>query len=263
MRKAPLISVITITLDDLAGLVHTVASVENQKYKNYEHLVVDGMSSDGTVDFCVATKKRLSNFSYTSEKDDGIYDAMNKGARLARGELLVFVNSSDGLTEPSVLDFVAERWSQSEDWQWGYGAVRYTDADGVPFAGTVQAPFRFHRFKLGRQHIPHPASYVSRTLFLQNGGFDESFGTAADQEFFVRVCQKYPPAVWIRFLADFMIGGVHSEETIWQRERMWHLMRVKNGCSIANNRFIDRAVSIFIYSTEIFKLAIRKLFKFD
>ena len=170
MRQAPFISVITITLNDLAGLKYTVDSVESQTYSNYEHIVVDGKSSDGTVDFCAATEKRRTNFLYTSEKDGGIFDAMNKGARMARGDLLVFVNSSDGMTDSSVLDFVAERWSDPEEWQWGYGAMRFTDSNRVPFSGTVQAPFSRRKFELGRQYIPHPASYVGRAFFLAHGG---------------------------------------------------------------------------------------------
>ena len=261
MRKAPFISVITITLNDLAGLTYTVNSVASQTYRNYEHIVVDGMSSDGTVEFCATTGKRLANFSYTSEKDRGIFDAMNKGARMARGDLLVFVNSSDGMTEPTVLDFVAETWSAHDEWQWGYGAMRFTDSNRVPFAGTIQAPFSRRKFQLGRQYIPHPASYVGREFFLDHGAFDESFGTAADQEFFVRVCRKHPPAVWIRFLADFMVGGVHSTESIWKVEALWHQMRVKNGVAIANNRHIDRGASVALASAERSIIRMRKLLR--
>ncbi|TGD83798.1 glycosyltransferase [Mycolicibacterium sp. CH28] len=261
MRKAPLISVITITLNDLAGLTYTVSTVENQTYSNYEHLVVDGGSNDGTVEFCASTKTRLPKFSYTSEKDRGIFDAMNKGARMAQGDLLVFVNSSDGLTDSSVLSFVAERWSESEDWQWGYGAMRFTDANRVPFSGTVQAPFSRRKFQFGRQYIPHPASYVGRKFFLDSGAFDESFGTAADQEFFMRVCNTHQPAVWIRFLADFMVGGVHSKESIWHIETLWHLMRVKNGAAIAGSRYVDRAVSVALASAERLTSTMRKLLR--
>lgn len=109
MKESPLISVITITLNDLAGLKYTVGSIKNQTYSNYEHIVVDGMSNDGTVEFCVSTKEQLTRFSYISERDRGIFDAMNKGARVARGDVLVFINSGDGLTDESVLSFVAEK----------------------------------------------------------------------------------------------------------------------------------------------------------
>ncbi|BBZ79560.1 putative glycosyltransferase [Mycolicibacterium anyangense] len=258
MRTLPLISVITITLNDLDGLVYTVNTVENQTYSNYEHIVIDGLSSDGTVDFCADAEQRLSRFSYVSEKDRGIFDAMNKGARKAQGDLLVFINSSDGFTHPSVLDFVANRWSESEDWQWGYGAMRFTDANRMPFSGTVQAPFDRRKFEFGRQYIPHPASYVSRRLFLETGGFDESFGTAADQEFFVRICRTHAPAVWIEFLADFMAGGVHSTESIWHTRTLWHLMRVKNGAAIGSNRYVDRVASAAHASAEHLASAARK-----
>lgn len=261
MRDAPLISIITITLNDLAGLNYTVDSVEAQTYTNYEHIVVDGMSGDGTVEFCAATEARLTNFTYISEKDKGIFDAQNKGARMARGDLLVFLNSSDGLTDPSVLDFVAGKWSESDEWQWGYGAMRYTDSNKVPIAGTVQAPFKGRKFQLGQQFIPHPASYVARELFLNHGGLDDSFGTAAEQEFFIRICRTFPPAVWIRFLADFMEGGFHSKQSVWQREAEWHKMRVKNGVAVANSPIIDRAASLSLAFAARSRGSIVKLFR--
>jgi glycosyltransferase involved in cell wall biosynthesis len=260
MRQAPLISVITITLNDLDGLIYTVKSVESQTYQRYEHIVVDGLSDDGTVEFCATTEKRRTNFSFTSEKDRGIFDAMNKGAGMAHGDLLVFVNANDGLTDPSVLEFVAQKWSESE-WQWGYGALRFTDSNRIAVSGTVQAPFSRRKFQLGRQFVPHPASYVDRKFFLENGAFDESFGTAADQEFFMRVCEKSPPAVWIRFLADFMVGGIHSTESIWHIEKLWHQMRVKNGAAIANSRRIDRMASVALASGERSIIGLRHLLR--
>lgn len=262
MRNSPLISVITITLNDLIGLKYTVDSVERQTYDNYEHIVVDGMSSDGTVEFCSVAEKRHPKLSYTSEKDDGIFDAMNKGARIARGDLLVFVNSSDRLTDPSVLDFVAGRWTDDEDWQWGYGAMRYTKSPGsTPYRGTVQAPFNRRKFQLGRQFIPHTACYVGREFFLERGGYDESFGVAAEQEFFMRACQNHPPAVWIRFLGDFMEGGAHSKVSVRHMEMLWHRMRVKNGVAIANSRHVDRAISLALAAGERSILGVRKILK--
>lgn len=254
---------ITIALNDLDGLIYTTDSVERQTYKNYEHIVVDGNSSDGSVDFCAAAEKRLSKFSYISEPDRGIYDAMNKGARMAHGDLLVFLNSSDGLTDSSVLAFVAEKWSESPDWQWGYGAMRHTDSNRLPFGGTVQAPFDRRQFELGRMYIPHPACYLGRDFFLNHGAFDESFGTAADQEFYFRVCGTHPPAVWIRFLADFMIGGVSSSESTWSRESLWHQMRVKHGVAIANNRHIDRVAALTVTYAQRMINGMRKLTKGD
>lgn len=261
MREAPLISVITITRNDLAGLIYTVGSVECQTYSNFEHIVVDGNSSDGTAEFCATAERRLSYFSYISEPDRGIYDAMNKGARLARGDLLVFLNSSDSLTDPSVLEFVAEMWSECGDWQWGYGAMRHTDANRLAFGGSVQAPFDVREFELGRMHVPHPACYIGREFFFEHGAFDESFGTASDQEFYFRFCRTHPPAVWIRFLADFMIGGVSSQETSWSREALWHQMRVKNGVAIANSRYIDRMVAVSVTYAQRAINGMRKLTK--
>lgn len=241
MRVAPKITVVTVTLNDLEGLRRTRASVAGQNYSNIQHLVVDGASQDGSGEYCAAEAASDSRFSYISEPDNGIFDAMNKGARLADGDLIVFLNSSDLLSDDSVLSYVADHWVTNPGWLWGYGGIRYIDSTGEPVSATVQAPFNWRKLELGRQFIPHPASYISRALLLELGSFDEKFGAAADQEIFIRMSRRYPPAVWIRFLADFLMGGIHAQDSAWSRERLWHAMRVKNKVPLARLVAVDWA----------------------
>ena len=246
MRALPKISIITITWNDARGLQPTIESVRRQTYPDYEHHIVDGGSTDGAVEIAAAYASIDSRVLFTSEPDRGIFDAMNKGARRATGEILVFVNSGDALTDPDTLQFVANEWAMEDDWRWGYGAQRLTDSEWRPVGGTIQAPFHSRKFELGLQYIPHASSYVARDLFLSAGAFDEDFGTAADQEVFFRLVRTHPPKVWIRFLSDFLMGGVHTTESSWSRERLWHRMRAKNGVLIANVASLDLIVSWMI-----------------
>jgi glycosyltransferase involved in cell wall biosynthesis len=246
VRERPKISVVTISYNDAVGMKRTIDSIKVQSYRNFEHQIVDGGSGDGTAEIAAEYARSDSRVTFSSEADSGIFDAMNKGARRASGDLVVFLNSGDVLTDSDVLEFVAHQWAVEPEWKWGYGAQRHLNSQLVPSRGSIISPFNVRKFELGLQFVPHPSSYVDRNLFLKAGGFDESFGTAADQEFFFRIVRRHKPAVWIRFVCDFLDGGIHTTETAWSRERLWHKMRVKNGVAILGSPSIDAATSWLI-----------------
>ena len=244
-RPRPTISVITVTLNDLCGLEKTLSSVRAQVGSDHEHWIVDGGSRDGTRELLAEYVASSPGTHFVSESDRGIFDAMNKGIGLASGELLVFLNSGDCFTDPDVLAFVSHEWERG-DWEWGYGAVRYVNTDGEVASGTVQSPFRRRRLQLGFQFAPWPATYISRDLLGRVGGFDERFGFAADQELAIRAAEVAEPATWVRFLADFLLGGIHSQSSFLTRERLWHRMRVRNGVAILGSRVVDLGAAVSI-----------------
>ncbi len=207
-RTRPLISVVTVVWNNLPGLLHTVESLSRQTYPEIEHIVVDGDSNDGTKDWL---KKYSPNYQMVSvsEEDEGLYDAMNKGVRMASGDLVVFLNSDDTFSSPSVLSTVASDWS-SGDWQWGYGAIRNLDLNRDVRNGYVHAPFSLVKFKLGLRFVPHPATFMSRTLLLELGGFKAEYGSSADQELLMRAALKSKPRVWVEFFSDFVLGGMST-----------------------------------------------------
>lgn len=243
MRPQPKFSVVTITYNDKSGLERTIESVRAQSYANFEHHIVDGLSTDGAADVALKYAAADSRVIFTSEADRGIFHAMNKGAWRSSGDLLVFLNSGDIFSDSDVLRFVSRQWVLDDEWRWGFGAQRHVNASGTPIRASVVAPFNRRKFELGLQFVPHPASYVERTLFVESGGFDEAFGTAADQEIFFRFVRVHRPAVWVRFLCDFLEGGVHTSETVWSREWLWHRMRVKNDAAFGGSNWIDAVMA--------------------
>lgn len=237
-RPRPKITVITVTLNDLQGLKKTLASVREQVGSSCEHWVIDGGSVDGSRDLLADYAASTSEAHFVSEADGGIFDAMNKGIALATGELLVFLNSGDCFTDPGVLEFVSQEWARG-NWEWGYGAVRYVSEDGDVVSGSLQSPFRQRRLQLGFRFAPWPATYISRDLVRRVGGFDDRFGFAADQELAIRAAAVAEPVTWVRFMADFLLGGVHSQSSFLARERLWHRMRVHNGVPVLGSRVVD------------------------
>jgi glycosyltransferase involved in cell wall biosynthesis len=192
------LSVITVCLNDLKGLRRTLASVEKQSSDDIEIVIIDGVSSDGTVEFLKEYESRYP-LVWSSEPDKGIFDAMNKGIATATGEVVVFLNAADSFSDDEVARFVLDDW-QKEGWDWGFGAVRVCDLDGELISGAVLAPFRQRRIELGVSYIPHQSMYIRREFFAQIGDHDLRFGIAADQEFAIRAAKVSAPRTWIRFI---------------------------------------------------------------
>ena len=118
----PLLSVVTVVLNDLPGVTRTARSLASQQWRDFEWIVIDGGSTDGTHDFLAEAEPRPAFMA--SESDRGTYDAMNKGLARASGDLVVYLNSGDRLTHPRVLASAVRRLGGAEV-TWGYGAQRY------------------------------------------------------------------------------------------------------------------------------------------
>lgn len=237
--KRPVLSVITVTLNDKTGLVQTIDSVKAQYQccESIEHIIIDGGSIDGSVEI-LRHYNAPYRVEWVSEPDAGIFDAMNKGARIAQGDVFVFMNSADKFTTKDTLGFVAQSW-KSEGWAWGYGAIRYVNNEGQVFKGQVQAPFNPRKLQLGMQFVPHQSMYVTRTLFERLGGYRGDFRYAGDQEFAIRAAKQENPTVWIRFMSDFLAGGTHEQTTAFEREFLYHKMRSRSDCLFAGSLTLD------------------------
>jgi glycosyltransferase involved in cell wall biosynthesis len=185
-----LISIVTPTLNAIRYLRHCIESTRIQESPNVqvEHIVVDGGSSDGTVEFA-----QSQGCTVMGGKDDGIYDAMNKGSVNSNGVLLGFVGADDILL-PGALDAVAQRY-QSDGCRWLAGGGRWLDADGRP-RGDVPAPPTWITVpmfaSLGWNCISHSATYVHRELFEELGGFDRRFRYFGDYDFLLRALAHEP-----------------------------------------------------------------------
>lgn len=242
METRPRITIITVTMNDRVGLHRTVESIREQDFESIEHVVVDGASSDGTPEW-LSTYAAPYDVITVSESDDGIFDAMNKGASLATGDLIVFMNSADTFADTSVLSWIAEDWSRDK-WEWAYGQLEYL-SEGLESRGESDQHAHSQRaLELGTRFAPHQATFMSRDLFLRLGGFDVAFEYACDQELALRAGRIFEPRVYDRVIAKFLLGGTHSQTTYWRREMIYHRMRVRNSALIAGHALPDRVYSL-------------------
>lgn len=208
------ISVVTVVLNRVKTIEDTIHSVSSQLYHDFEHIVVDGLSTDGTLEILRSHSDKFTKF--VSEPDDGGLDAMNKGIRLASGEVIGFLNSDDVFAHSMVLDEIAEAFSDPSV-QACYADLLYTDRDDLQKIVRYwkSSPYSDGLFMKGWMPAS-PTFYVRRDVYERLGGFDPAFPRQSDFELAIRflhtnkIKSVYVPKIWVRM----RLGGFSSNSLI-------------------------------------------------
>ncbi|WP_026935497.1 glycosyltransferase family 2 protein [Christiangramia echinicola] len=183
MSKNPLISIITVNLNDVRGLDRTLRSVLSQTWQEFEYIVIDGGSSDGSRELIETYDNRISE--WLSEPDSGIYNAMNKGIKMANGSYFLFLNSGDELFNSTVLEENLEHF-QSFDIIYFDILLVFNNETKVHKYPPI---LNFSTFRNGA--IGHPTSFIKRDLFSSVGYYDENLKIVADWKFYFYAVVKY------------------------------------------------------------------------
>lgn len=179
------ISVITVCYNSSKTIGHTLKSVREQTYRNFEHIIIDGGSNDTTL--AVVATEGQHVVKLISEADNGIYDAMNKGIQLATGDVVAFLNADDFYKDPEVLARVANDM-RAEQLDALYGDVEFFHLGKRDVVVRRYNSGRFTPSRLGWGWMPaHPALFVRRALFERYGLFRTDYLIAGDFEFIARV----------------------------------------------------------------------------
>lgn len=202
------LAIITINLNNKKGLIKTIDSVLEQSFKDFEYVIVDGGSSDGSFDVIQATAVRFPELIWRSEPDTGVFNAMNKGIHLSKGEYLLFLNSGDYLVNDSVLSHV---FNELHDADILLGIARVTKHGNVIWNAFPKIRYTLNDFYHGS--IAHQASFIKRDLFVSNGDYREDLIFMSDWEFFLRAlilkqCSILPLDVLI---CDYNCEGLSSD----------------------------------------------------
>jgi len=180
-----LISIITVNYNNKAGLQDTLQSGQEQYGNLHEHIVVDGDSTDGSKTVIEDFKAYLSHG--VSEPDTGIYNAMNKGIKHAKGEYLLFLNSGDTLYDPKVIEKVSLKLKDGFDIYYGDLVVRKNGNERtITFPEKLSFNYFFHK-----GYLPHPATFLKRRLFETISLYNENLKIASDWEFMVCAICKH------------------------------------------------------------------------
>lgn len=210
------VSIIIPTYNSQETLENTLISVINQSFQNWELLIIDGLSNDNTLLVAQKYSKKDSRIKIYSEADKGIYDAMNKGIRMAKGEWLYFLGSDDVLYHSKVLEEIfSDPQILMNDLV--YGNVKIKDT------GFIHR-YEFDLFKLYHQNICHQAIFTKKKVFEELGGFDTRFQQLADWDFNIRcwlepsLKKKYIPIIVALYNNKGTSAQVKDEEFLGQKE---------------------------------------------
>ena len=211
------LSIVTINYNNAKGLKKTLDSVSKQNFGDFEHIIIDGNSTDDSVDIIRDYEKKLKNsllplgnhIVWISEPDTGIYNAMNKGLRKAQGEYLLFLNSGDYLVDELILNTV---FANNFDEDIVYGNIYVVEQNGRKTLATAPNSEEITFVSIHSKRLFHPASFIKRELMLNIGGYDEEIKITADFAFFVIAICKYNCSLKKIDLpiSIFELGGVSS-----------------------------------------------------
>ena len=206
------VSIITVTFNSSSFISHCLDSVKNQTHNDIEHIVIDGASTDGTLSILKSKTNQLAEL--ISETDNGIYEAMNKGLKIATGDIIGFLNSDDFYANNNVLKNVSELFREDSTLEACYSNLVYVDALET---SKIIRFWKSENFVPGMFSKgwcpPHPTFFVKSSVYRRHGNFDTNYKLASDAELMMRFMEvkmikvKYEPKLWVKF----RIGGVSNK----------------------------------------------------
>lgn len=203
-------SIITPCYNSEKTIERTLKSVLAQTYTNYEYIIIDGGSKDKTLDI-IKKYETVFNEKITviSEPDRGIYDAMNKGIAMAKGDLIGIVNSDD-FYEADCLENVLTAYDTERRYQIIYGMMRIVNE----YAEELSIVF-YHHKNIKNQMLNHPATFVSKNIYNDYGKYDLSFKSAADYDYLLKISYEkdilFVPVY--KIVTNFTRGGMSGSYT--------------------------------------------------
>jgi glycosyltransferase involved in cell wall biosynthesis len=200
-----MISVVTIVYNGVDEIEKTIKSVLAQSYGNIEYIIIDGGSNDGTLEIIKKYDRLVTN--WLSEKDDGIYDAMNKGNEIANGDYVIFLNSGDLFTDDNVVDSIFSNIN-------GEVFSLVTGKTGIFFNNRnlgIDSTLPKDRENLGSVSFSHQATFINKSVYKKIS-YNTTFSISADKEYWYRVkkTRNFSVKFCDKNISSFELGGVSN-----------------------------------------------------
>jgi glycosyltransferase involved in cell wall biosynthesis len=234
------VSIITICLNSREHIAQTLESVARQDYPCIEHIVVDGGSTDGTLDIIRLHAEKDSRIRMVSGRDAGISEAMNKGLGLATGGIVAFLHSDDQYTHERVVSSVVDALCAAPGAHWLTGGLIEVDKAGRKLRLLPVRKFSLRRL-LWNNIVYHPATFVRNEAFMKVGGFDLTLRYAMDYDLWLRLASIAHPVLLDQPLACFRVhqgsrssanrlATLEEEYTVRKRYMKGGVSRWLHGC---------------------------------
>lgn len=184
------VSLITATYNSAQTIENCIMSVFKQSYKDIEYIIIDGQSEDETLEIIKSKKEKYMDFVIVSEKDRGIYDALNKGIKKATGDIIGFVHSDDFLAHESTIEAIVDTFLKYKV-DGVYGDLHYVSINNTSkvVRNWESQPFEYKFLKQGWMP-PHPTLYLKKSIYDTYGTFDLNYKIAADYDFILRIFKQ-------------------------------------------------------------------------
>jgi glycosyltransferase involved in cell wall biosynthesis len=206
------ISIITVVFNNCATILNAINSVYSQTYKNVEYIIIDGGSSDGTLDIINENSHKISKV--LSERDNGIYDAMNKGIKLATGDIIGILNSDDFYFDEFVLFDVYQEFAKNPDLDILYGNIVYVNQNKPEVIERKWISENYYKKYFEDGNVPpHPSLFLKKNVYEQVKHFDLDFRLASDYEFMLRVFKSdlFNIKYLNRMMVKMRLGGATNK----------------------------------------------------
>jgi glycosyltransferase involved in cell wall biosynthesis len=248
MTKNPLITIITATLNSAATIEVCLLSVANQSYLNIEHLIIDGLSSDKTIEIIKKFQNEHSHIRLISEKDQGVYDAMNTGIKIAKGDWIYFLGSDDKIYNNDVLKNVVSIIEQDK-----YEVI-YGDVLSKAFNGRYDGEFDANKFYY--QNICHQSIFFKSYLFKTLGLYNLKYKINADWDFNLK--WFFTPKISRLYIDEIIAEYGDSGISTLNKDELFHKDKILNYLSYGNLHLPIR-LRMSLFKKEIEKCCINGL----
>ena len=235
------VSIITVTFNSISVINDCLDSISSQEYDNIQHIVIDGASTDGTLSILESKHSQLNTL--ISKPDNGIYDAMNKGIRIATGDIIGFLNSDDFYANNKVISKVVREFERDSLLDSCYSDLIYVDQLKIYKIVRYVKSSEFNQGLFSKGWCPpHPTFFVRRSVYERLGIFDLNYDIASDVDLMMRFLEKhkikskYIPEVWVKM----RMGGTTNKnlKNIWlQNKEIIHSFN-KNNLSVNLLKFL-------------------------
>ena len=231
MTRTPRISIITIAYNNACDIEPTLQSVISQDYPHIEYIVVDGASTDGTLEVLKRYRDKIDKL--ISEPDHGMYEAINKGIQAATGDVVGLMHAGDRLYSADSITAIAQAFEAPEV-EATYGHSVLVDAEDRPIRINPSRPFS--RARIRRGWMPsHQSIYMRKERFEKHGAYRVDLGGSGDYEFFIRQFYRHPIRARLidKYLIRFALGGMSTTNyhRLWRRQQIhancWRLNGLK------------------------------------
>jgi glycosyltransferase involved in cell wall biosynthesis len=223
--KKPFFSIITVVKNDQKKIFKTLRSIKNQTFKNFEYIIIDGASTDKTLDIL---KKNKIYDVLISEKDNGIYDGMNKGLKICNGEVVLYVNSGDTLTKDA-LKMVNKEFKKNENFSFLFATVlrHYRTAK------ILKSGYNFKRIRYNFDFATSHSTgfFLKKTIYDLIGNYDTNFKCSADYDLYFRLFKKNYEGTFTKkshLIGNVAAGGFSSKLSFLEHLIEETKIRVKN-----------------------------------